>query len=291
MPKITLERTLETSYRDLGGYHTPIEDAAAAFKDYNRRIKLLGVSGRLQIEDLVELIPEDEGARYNVTEKVRSVADKALAEKNEKGDELYWPGSSTVIVTGSGRVIAAYDNPNDIPYLNAAGPGLMWALLKVGQERYAAGRTKGVSGGGWMPGYQAVSDALTMKPMAHIPYGQRHHIGGASTKRSLYPGSDSMRVLETEDLHAGVSGVVATGALRQRALDIGFELRTIIDQAEKYDVLDGFAGNLLAGSLDSTLGSLMLVAACDDVPRDPRTFTEFALDAAIHRHKDGINVH
>lgn len=281
MPRITLERTLKTSFVDMS--YAQKEAPIKAFRDYNRRVRLLGETGRLGVEDLLELI--DSGQEDRSATMV-DVAALALAERSD-GVQLFEPGSSAVMVAGGGRLIGAYDNPNPDPTLQSYGPGLMWALLKIGQERYAA--TTVCSSANLAEGYGSVNQALTGKLLEEVAYSERQHIGGSAAPRYLNPGSTSMRALEYELLFCGVSGILARNEFRSLATEFPY-LRHIASEAHSSGATAGFDGNLYAGSLDSTMASRMLGAVVGDQICET-SFTERALGDIQSRHLSGINVH
>lgn len=285
MARITLEKTLGTSFNEM---HDPsLEASKKAFRDYNRRIKLLGQTGRLRSEDVAELI--NPRISNGESQKMEKAADEALSETDRRSRRLYMPGFSAVMIQECGYVLGVVEKPNDVPELNSYGPGLMWALLKVGQEKFASVVAK--SSGSLGQGYRAVSDALTGKVLEDIPYADRHHIGGSSISRSLYPDSISMRKFETEKIHVGVSGVIGTPALRAYATMESSQSMAIVQEAERTGALAGFAGNLLAGSIDSTLGSVMLLAACDEQLSGRNPYTNLLFESVVSRRDAGINVH
>ncbi len=286
MTKLNLEKVMSTSFAEMAD--PDVRSSRKALLDYNRRIKLLGQTGRLGIEDISELIGGI-GHTPDVSAAIKKTASEALAETHE-GAALYQPGCSAVVVSEGygGTILGAYENLNPDPTLASYGPGLMWAMLKVGQERYATKQAQ--SSGSVMPGYATVTEALTGKDMLATPHEERHHIGGSSDLRSLYPEcrNSSMRYYEDEVIMAGVSGVLATERFHHLARSMP-ELEGAVEQADTTDVLGGFEGNMFAGSLDSTLATFILVQVVD--PRFIGRYTDLALSSIATRHAAGINVH
>ncbi len=281
MSKLTLEKTMKTSFLEMND-----PEAAAskkAFQDYNHRIRLLGETARLEEAAIRELIDPSR----DVSDAICSLAGVALSDER-RGKLLYHPGVSSVIVGETGNIMGVYESPNDIPVLTAYGPGLMWALLKVGQERYACCRAR--SSAAEEEGYKVITEALHGQDMATVPYGQRPHIGGATAQKSLHPESTSLRKYETVGLHAGVSGVVGTEQLWWLAA-FDKELQLAATEAVQRGYLDGFRGNLFAGSLDSTLGAVMLQSIIDGTTLQPGQYTDLAVQSIKRRVKMGINVH
>jgi hypothetical protein len=280
VPRLTLEQTMQTSFADI---RDPSSDKA--FHDYNRRIAYLAENGRLQEEDFRELIAPDQ----DVSAAIGDVADTALSERFS-GQQLYLPGYSAVVVEENGSIIGVQEKPNDIAKLSSYGPGLMWAMRKIGEERLAAKRT--ASSASIMPGYAVVGQVLRGKELAEMPYGDRHHVGGATEQLFLHPLSSSMRQFEHILVHAGVSGVVARPEFQQMA-QTNPQTRQIYEQANShFDTwLDGFDGNMFAGSLDSTLGAFMLSEVVGNPIEGTLAFTKQALRSIVSRHQDGVNVH
>jgi hypothetical protein len=175
------------------------------------------------------------------------------------------------------------EDPNVIPKLQSYGPSLMWAMRKLGHERYATTRTGSTASE--LLGYSAVNMALNGSHITNISYGNRHHIGGASS----WLEQDDLR--SNSRLHAGVSGVVATDTFRNHLATVDDRIRQIASEAllNNQEYLDDFTGNMFAGSLDSTLGAFILeeVAGYDT----KGLFTETALMSIARRHASGINVH
>lgn len=274
MSRLTLEKTMKTSFVDIGD-----TSSDAPFHEYNERIGRLAENGRLSEQDIRELI----ASGRDVSETIDQVASTALSEVLiEEGDRLFLPGYTAVIADEDGELLGVQEKPNDIPKLKSYGPSLMWAMRKIGHERYATSRT-GCSASE-RSGYVAVSKALTGKPFEDVPYGERHHIGGASIEVKNADERSSTRV------HAGVSGVVATPEFREWAY-ADQRTRRIADEAGRHlrTWLDGFYGNMFAGSLDSTLGALILEEV--DGYDTKGLFTETALMSIARRHAGGINVH
>lgn len=281
MPKLTLEKTFETSFRDIA--YEDREGSLAAFNDYNRRIKLLGERGRLGINAFQDLIhPERDRS-----DQVAEIGTKALQEKSEQGDGLFELGFSAIVTTGD-YIDAVYDNPNPDPVLNSYGPGLMWAALKIGQERFAKANAR--SSSTVAEGYRVVNEALTGKPtIKSVPFASRHHIGGNGIAYSAYPESSSMRILEEISSHAGVSGVLYRPAFL--ALALKYEgISGLVDEAHETDALDGFEGNLFAGSIDSTLAGRILLGLYQPQVAQP-AFIDSAVSDILARRERGINIH
>jgi hypothetical protein len=286
---ITLERTLETSFVAIGEAEQ-LDDRFRAFREYNGRINYLDQQGRLTLDAVRDLTEEWGSENYHID----YMAGRVLGEKHE-GQALYNPGYSAVIVDEYGKVKGAGEDPRQFPEVLKYGSGLKFALLKVGQEKLAVEAT------GWstvnIGSYEVVNQALTGKPLDEVPYGGRHHIGGAAALDFVGPKRDRLR------LFAGVSGVVATEAFFDMARNYPNGLReylvAIMDEAQADPaILGGFKGNMFAGELDSGLGSFMLHIATG---YDPYThpsgrgvvnhFTPMIVHGIVRAHEDGINVH
>lgn len=281
MPKLTLEKTFETSFKDIA--YEGREGSLAAFKDYNRRIKLLGEGGRLGIDAFRELVhPERDRS-----DQLAEIGIKALQERSGQGDELFELGFSAIVTTGD-YIDAVYDNPNPNPVLNSYGPGLMWAALKIGQERFAKANAR--SSSTTMEGYRVVNEALTGKPsIRSVPFASRHHIGGNGVAYSAYPQSSSMRRLEEMSSHAGVSGVLYKPAFLATALKCD-GIPELVDEAHETDALDGFEGNLFAGSIDSTLAGRILLGLYHPQVSQP-AFVDSVVNDILARREIGVNIH
>lgn len=170
--RLTLEKTMQTSFVAIGD-----RSSDKAFHDFNRRIGLLAESGKLRQEDVRELISTDR----DVSTVIEGVAKAALSEGlHDESEGFYLPGYTAVVADESGELLGAQEKPNDIEKLKSYGPSLMWAMRKIGHERYAASRTSDT--GSERRGYVVVSTALTGKPLEAVPYGDRHHVGGASVR-------------------------------------------------------------------------------------------------------------
>jgi hypothetical protein len=278
MAKLTLEKTMNTSFIEMRD-SSDIKGSIKAFQDYNRRIKLLGANGRLDMD-----------STNDISGIITKTARQLLSEKDDDGQKLYLPGHSAVVVEADGTIVGARSVANDIPYLNRCGDGLMWALLKVGQESFAYAHAH--SSASLEAGYRAVSGALTGLPFDVIPFADRQHIGGSTVLKSLYPNSESMRKLEVVPVFAGVSGVVATPAFRDLAVAKSPEVLPIMHEAySEPEILDGFEGNMFAGSIDSTLASFILTSVIASIPDGERPFTNHAVASILTRHAAGINIH
>ena len=192
---------MQTSFVDIGDTSSDVP-----FHEYDERIGQLAEADRLRAEDIRELIEQSR----DVSGSIDQTAQAALSE-TISGDledlPLYLPGYTAVVADSEGDILGVQEKPNDIPKLKEYGPSLMWAMRKIGHERYASSRTGDT--GSERLGYTAVSAALTGKALEDVPYGDRHHIGGASI---ALENADSRSFTR---LYAGVSGVVATPYFRE----------------------------------------------------------------------------
>lgn len=283
MARLTLEKTFRTSFVEMGD---PEPSASKkAFLDFNRRIKHLGSARGLSESDFRELMGSWSG--QDRSPLMARIGEEALEEKDEAGFNLFLPGFSALVVSETGLVEGVYDQPNQDPTLSSFGPGLMWAALKVGQEKFAASRLSASSVTG--EGYAEVSRALTGEPdLRNIPLAERHHIGGNSMLHYLNPQSSSMRALETRVVMAGVSGVLYAPAFIYRICEDPDALR-IAQEGRASGALDSFEGNLFAGSLDSTLAGRVLVGLYD-IPQED-SFADRAISDVKNRHLQGVNPH
>lgn len=281
MAKLTLEKTFRTSFTEMGD---PDPSASRkAFKDFNRRVKHLGSTRGLSEADFHELMTSGSDRSQQVWE----IGKEALGEKDEADFDLFMPGFSALVVSETGLVEGVYDRPNQDPVLSSFGPGLMWAALKIGQEKFSASRLRASSVTG--AGYRAVSEVLTGESdLQKIPPGDRHHIGGNSMLHYLNPHSSSMRALETRVVMAGVSGVLYAPAFIYKVGEDPYTLR-IAQEGRASGALDGFEGNLFAGSLDSTLAGRILMGIYG-APQE-ESFIDRALSDVRNRNAQGINPH
>lgn len=283
MPRLTLEKTFRTSFVEMAD---PNPSASTkAFKDFNRRIKHLGSSKGLTATDFRGLMGSWEGV--DISQQVEEIGREALGEKDEAGFVYFLPGFSALVVSETGLVEGVYDRPNQDPTLSSYGPGLMWAALKIGQEKFAASRIRASSVIG--EGYREVSEALTGESdLQKVELAKRHHIGGNSMLHYLNPQSSSMRALENRVVMAGVSGVLHAPAFTYRVCEDP-DLIEIAREARINGALGGFEGNLFAGSLDSTLAGRILTGIYDEPQLD--TFTNRAISDVKNRYAQGINPH
>lgn len=275
MSKLTLEKIMRTSFVDIGDTSSDVP-----FHEYNERIGHLAEADRLRGEDIRGLIEPNRDISGSI-DQVAQTALSGTVSGYPEDSPLYLPGYTAVVADSEGDILGVQEKPNDIPKLQEYGPSLMWAMRKIGHERYATSRTGDT--GSERLGYTVVSAALTGKVLGDVPYGDRHHVGGSSI------------ALENADLrsfirlHTGVSGVVATPYFREWVY-ADARTRLIHDEAGHHfnTWLDGFRGNMFAGSLDSTLGAFVLA---DVAGHNVTDFTETAIEAIVRRHADGINVH
>lgn len=283
MARLTLEKTFKTSFVEMGD---PDPSASKkAFKDFNRRIKHLGSTRGLSEGDFRELMGSWTGQDRSLL--MAEIGVGSLEEKDEAGFNLFLPGFSALVVSETGLVEGVYDQPNQDPTLSSFGPGLMWAALKVGQEKFTASRLSASSVTG--AGYAEASEALTGEPeLRNIQLADRHHIGGNSMLHYLNPQSSSMRALEARVVMAGVSGVLYAPAFIYKVCEDPEVLR-IAQEGRVSGALDGFEGNLFAGSLDSTLAGRILVGLYD-IPQED-SFADRAISDIKNRHAQGINPH
>ncbi len=262
-----LENIMKTSFVKIGDTTTD-----APLHDYLGRISELAKAGDLQAADVRAAVnPTADRWRH-----IKMVADEAV------GSKFFEPGYSTVVADEQGRILGVVDKGNDIPKLLEYGPPLQWAMSKIGHERFAATHRAGSANS--MPGYKKVSDALKGRPLSEIPYGERHHIGGATLLAR-----EGLRLLSSET-YAGTTGVIGTHPFKEFAASKEPAIRTIIDEAEAdRDVtLDNFDGNLFAGSLDSTLSANILGRLNGTYAP---VYSRQAIHDIISRHDHGINVH
>lgn len=277
MARLTLEKVMQKSFIDIGDTSSDV-----AFHEFNESIGKLAEANTLREEDIRELIDPD----LDMSDVIDKTAQLALSETitiDTAEVSLYLPGYTAVVVDSRGRILGVKEDPNVIPKLQSYGPSLMWAMRKLGHERYSTTRTGSTASE--LLGYSAVNVVLNGSHITNISYGNRHHIGGASS----WLERDDLR--SNTRLHAGVSGVVATDTFRNHLATVDDRIRSIASEAllNNQEYLDDFTGNMFAGSLDSTLGAFILeeVAGYDT----KGLFTETALMSIARRHADGINVH
>lgn len=284
MEKITLEKVLGASLVEVRDYSSV--GIIKPFEEYNRRIRTLGEAGRLSFEEVRSVM--DEGLIDH-----SSIIDLTVNTDLVYSGGLFLPGASAVIANDKGSVVGVYDNLNDDPTLKSYGPGLMWALLKVGQEAFASGIG---SFGNTQPGYnwvrRGLEDVDEQGELLDTPYEKRHHIGGASVRTSErldLPGRGRDRLAKAT-LYCGVSGVLATEQFRE-GCRADYRLKDIEIEARNSGALGGFEGNLYAGSLDSTLANRILakVVGADEHQEEP--FSQQAKIDILSRSVAGINVH
>lgn len=288
MSKINLEKIMNSQFLDLD------EGKPNNLKAYQDSLKILAESNMLTFEQVTDLVTPSVGLPAEVSDRIEVVAHLAL--DNEKGglldpvskEGIFLPGYSAVVVTESGDIVGVQSKPNQIPKLESYGPGLMWALMKAGHERFA--RVYGVESTS-KEGYELVGRVLNdgSKP-SDLPLAQRQHIGGAGRI-----GANFMQ----PTLYAGVSGVVLRdpGLMRQLPEE---DIATILDEAyaDREGILDDFDQNLFAGSLDSSLATEILdgiyhpeIVQAANNGSDHQRFAYRALRDVIKRRNDGINVH
>ena len=284
MTKLSLERVMETTFIELGqtdgsGEVNYESDASKALRAYNKQIGLLARTGRLSAEIASDLIEPS----FSRVGQIQAAADEIL-----KTTFMYWPpgarrsgmrpdvmrlfepGISAVLADNEGRILDVYDNPNDNPVLKSYGTGFEYK--KIAQERFAQAHTG--SQACW-EGYGAVVKALTGQELDQVPYGERVHIGGASTP----------------DQYLGVSGVLLTsrGLARLEKLP---EIAQLAQEARTFNYHDGFEGNLFAGSVDSSIANEIL-----EVIRYDRSVNKYVSQAwltgaiEIRAEMTDVNVH
>jgi hypothetical protein len=262
-----LENIMKTSF-------VKIEDTStdAPLHDYLGQIGELAKAGDLQAADVRAAIdPVIDWSR-----QIEMIADEAV------GSKFFKPGYSTVVADEQGHLLGVVNKGNNIPKLLEYGPPLQWAMSKIGHERFATTRRAGSANN--MPGYKKVSNVLKDRPLSEIPYGERHHIGGATLLAR-----EGLRILSSET-YAGTTGVIGTEKFRTFAADKDAAIRTIIDEAEadREVTLDNFDGNLFAGSLDSTL-SASILSRLNGVYTP--VYSRQAIKDIISRYDQGVNVH
>ncbi len=284
MAKLTLERVMRTSFDEMCN---PDPGAARkAFRGYNRQIKLLGITSRLGINDIRELIrPEDD-----VSNMMAEVAASALAEKDQ-GSGLYLLGCTAVAARrdGPNPIMGVHDvaNSYDGSFPELTARRLMLAMWALGEEQYATTVTKGTAS--LIVGYRAVEEALTGRDFDDTVQEERHLLGGSSGFRSFNPTSTSMRFYEGEVVMAAVSDVRPTKQFHDLARSMP-SLDMVVKQVDAIAEARGYGVNLLAGSLGSTLATLMLEQVVQPGFVSGR-FTDRAFASAVARHESGINIH
>jgi hypothetical protein len=279
--KLTLETTFSDSFRAISSpeHATAIE----GFKAFNRRMRFLGRQndGRISLNSFRELI-----RGYDKSEEVADVGRAALAQS-----DLFLPGFSGIVMVGD-FIDAVHDDPNPDPTLKSYGPGLMWASLKLAQERLAT--TVASATGATKEGYEAVNSALAQKPLEDIAYKDRHHIGGNGLDFYIHPDAPSLRRCEKAIAIAGISGVLPKPNFHSLVLGDP-NLTKLASEAHETGVLGGFTGNLFAGSVDSSLAAhilLQLYGTKSYTTKEiNRPFEERVVNDILRRHDAGINVH
>ncbi len=281
MAKLTLETTFNDSFRAISNPENAT--AIEGFEAFKRRMRFLGKKddGRISLNSFRELIRRDDKS-----ERVAEVGRTALAQSG-----LFQPGFSAIVMVGD-FIDAVHDDPNPDPTLNSYGPGLMWASLKLAQERLAA--TMVNAGSTTTEGYGAVNNALTGERLEDVPFADRHHIGGMGLDFRIDPGAPGARAFESAIAIAGVSGVLPKPDFHSLILG-NPDLTNLAYEAHMTNALGGFTGNLFAGSVDSTLATHILLQIYG-----PGSYTSKALntpfekrvvDDILRRRKAGINVH
>lgn len=280
MSKLTLEQTFSESFRQISNP----EHAQEGFVAFNRRMRYLGKKddGRISEGAFRELIRDGRDR----SEELAEIGRVALA-----GDGLFESGFSGIVMVG-GYIDAVHDDPNPDPTLTSYGPGLMWASLKLAQERLSGtmDRASSVT----EVGYRAVNQALTGKSLEDVPYPDRHHIGGSSLDYYIDPERHSLRGFELLIVEAGISGVLAKPKFHS-LVSGDPQLTRLANEAHETGALGGFAGNLFAGSVDSSLATHILLNTYGkksySLEEINRSFGERVVNDIIRRHGNGINVH
>ena len=279
MAKLTLEKTFSDSFRAVSNP----EHATEGFKAFNRRMRFLGKrdDGRISAGSFRELI-----RGYDKSEQVAEIGRAALAQS-----DLFLPGFSGIVMVG-GFIEAVHDDPNPDPTLASYGPGLMWASLKLAQERLAI--TMAGAAGATREGYEVANSALTQKSLEDVPYGDRHHIGGNGLDFYIHPDALGLRRLEKAIAIAGISGVLPKPNFHSLVLGDP-NLTKLASEAHETGALGGFIGNLFAGSIDSTLAAHILLQVYGAGTYNPESINvplgERVVEDISRRHKAGINVH
>ncbi len=252
MPQLTLRKTMETSFRDISWGETK------AYKDYERRIRLLGETGRLTINHLREA--SIDSGRDELNDELAAHIDQELSACEGSGTvPVFWPGCSAVLVGGRGDIIFAYDNPNDNETLTSYGPGLMWALVKAGQERLVTQEIGAVASS--KDGYRYLCDQILPAGYEGTSYANRLHIGGfALNSVGARRGHWGMGSMDAATTYAGVSGVLLrdpSDFFRDPVVSEVYKNALLIDSH------GGFEGNIGAGANDTLLASRLCIKYSD----------------------------
>ncbi|HSH55894.1 MAG TPA: hypothetical protein VK983_03645 [Candidatus Limnocylindrales bacterium] len=280
MSKLSFEKVMADTYPAIA---TPAGEEA--YKAYRSQIKWLDAHERLNASNIMELVDEDSSVQQSLGAAAETVLSGGLRIGQNPirvEGRSFEPGVSIIIAESDGSVHGAYHQPTQNETLLSYGNGLLWAAVKLGDESYAYAHGASTADPQDNSGYNAVCRALAGKDLQDIPFKDRVHLGGSTMDLTKQSDPDIQGPL----LHAGVSGVLLTDQALQAVLHEDDALKLIHQHAQAEQADDGFSGNIFAGSIDSTIGHLVLGQVTD-------TSTSSGVDMAvtIAQFSNGVNVH
>lgn len=254
-----------------------------AYLEYRTKIRELDNLERLTEGDVQELV-----AGSVIKDRLPAAVEKTLAGTISLGPtaikvdgRTFEPGASAIIAESGGKIRGVHHQPNDDETLSSYGNGLLWAAMKLGDESYAYANGTSTADMVDTTGYRAVCKVLTGKQFKDVPFKDRPHLGGATLDLTKRPGHGNQGPL----LHAGVSGVLLTTPALYAMLNHE-SLKLLYRHAQFEGADENFVGNIFAGSIDSSIGSLILQEVCN-MPQP----NEVDMAATVSQFIHGVNPH